>query len=71
MNGIEVFVCSGVSRGLMVRLERTRRGWRQVDLAAAAGVTQAEVSAYERGLRVSPAVELRIHRTMGLATDGS
>ncbi len=35
--------------GLLVRALRRRRGWRQVDLAAAAGVSQATISRLERG----------------------
>lgn len=35
--------------GRIVRQVRRRRGWRQVDLAAAAGVSQAVVSRAERG----------------------
>jgi transcriptional regulator with XRE-family HTH domain len=35
--------------GAVVRAMRRRRGWRQVDLAAAAGVSQASVSLIERG----------------------
>ncbi|MGH2512059.1 MAG: helix-turn-helix domain-containing protein, partial [Candidatus Limnocylindrales bacterium] len=35
--------------GLIIRALRRRRGWRQVDLAAAAGVSQAAISVVERG----------------------
>lgn len=35
--------------GLIIRALRRRRGWRQVDLAAAAGVSQSTVSDAERG----------------------
>ena len=62
----EFFVCTVDRPGMIVRLERTRRGWRQVDVASAAGVTQAEVSALERGQQVIPAVRLRIFRVLEL-----
>jgi transcriptional regulator with XRE-family HTH domain len=62
----ELFVCTVDRPGMIVRLERTRRGWRQVDVASAAGVTQAEVSALERGQQVIPAVRLRIFRVLEL-----
>ena len=51
----ELFIAFNVTFGKLVRLERVRRGWRQADLAEKAGVTQAEVSALERGLYVAPA----------------
>ena len=35
--------------GAAIRLVRTRRGWRQIDLANAAGVSRATVSRIERG----------------------
>lgn len=35
--------------GAVIRLVRTRRGWRQIDLARAAGVSRAMVSRIERG----------------------
>ena len=62
----ELFVATNVAPGMMVRLERTRRGWRQVDLARAAGVTQAEVSSLERGRYVIPVVWHRICRVLDL-----
>ncbi len=53
---------------IAVRLERIRRGWRQVDLAQKAGITQAEVSAFERGQYVIPAVRRRVVQTLDLET---
>ena len=57
--------------GLVIRALRRRRGWRQVDLATHAGVSQSTVSRIERGwfedlsLRtvrsVSSALEARVH----------
>ncbi|MGH2464131.1 MAG: helix-turn-helix domain-containing protein, partial [Candidatus Limnocylindrales bacterium] len=35
--------------GLVIRALRRRRGWRQSDLAAAAGFSQATISGLERG----------------------
>ncbi len=35
--------------GLVIRASRRRRGWRQLDLARAAAVSQSTVSAVERG----------------------
>jgi transcriptional regulator with XRE-family HTH domain len=56
--------------GSVVRVVRIRRRWRQVDLARAAGVSQAMISRIERGhirplslgvlLRVAEALEIRI-----------
>ena len=46
--------------GLQVRLIRVARGLRQVDLADAAGVSQADVSALERGKTISYCARLRI-----------
>jgi len=62
----ELFVATNLTAGMLIRLERTRRGWRQADLAQAAGVTQAEVSALERGLYVIPGVRRRIYRALEL-----
>lgn len=70
MSTNELFVCTNLSPGMLVRLERTRRGLRQVDLAERAGVTQAEISAYERGLYVIPAVAVRIRTTLELDAPG-
>ena len=44
--------------GRGIRAMRMRRGWRQVDLAAAAGVGQSVVSRIERGLGGRAAVEM-------------
>jgi transcriptional regulator with XRE-family HTH domain len=38
-----------VQLGVVVRMSRIRRGWRQGDLAAVAGVTRSDVSRVERG----------------------
>lgn len=62
----EFFVASNLTPGMLVRLERIRRGWRQTDLAKEARVTQAEVSALERGCYVVPVVQQRILLTLGL-----
>jgi len=56
----EFFIATNVSPAMMIRLERIRRGWRQIDLAEKAGVTQAEVSALERGLYIIPSARHRI-----------
>jgi transcriptional regulator with XRE-family HTH domain len=60
MDTNEFFIATNVSLALMVRLERIRRGWRQVDLAEKAGITQAEVSSLERALYVIPAARRRV-----------
>ena len=52
--------------GLQVRLLRILRGMRQVDLAESSGVTQADVSALERGKAISPSAKRRILAGMGL-----
>lgn len=62
----EFFIATKVTPGMLVRLERIRRGWRQSDLAEAADVTQAEVSSTERALYVIPAVRRRIYRVLHL-----
>lgn len=62
----EFFIATNVSSGMLIRLERIRRGWRQIDLAEIAGVTQTEVSALERGLYVIPAACYRILKALGL-----
>ena len=54
------FFIANVNPALLIRLERIRRGWRQVDLAQKAGITQAEVSSLERGLYVIPAARRRV-----------
>ena len=66
----EFFIATNVSPGMLVRLERTRRGWRQIDLAGKAGVTQTEVSALERGLYVIPSARRRILKALDLLDSG-
>jgi transcriptional regulator with XRE-family HTH domain len=56
----ELFIATNVAPGMLIRLSRVHRGWRQKDLAEKAGVTQAEVSALERGLYVIPSVRRRV-----------
>jgi len=65
----EFFIATNVSPAMMIRLERIRRGWRQVDLAERADVTQTEVSALERGLYVIPSARHRILAVLGLLDD--
>jgi len=55
--------------GAKVRLSRVARRWRQIDLANEALVTQADVSALERGKYVCPLVEKRILESLGLVGD--
>lgn len=46
--------------GLAIRAIRRRRGWRQLDLARAAGVSQTHISAIERGqVRSTPLQTIR------------
>jgi transcriptional regulator with XRE-family HTH domain len=59
MDNNEFFIAN-VSPALLIRLERIRRGWRQVDLAEKAGIAQAEVCSLERGLYVIPAARRRV-----------
>jgi transcriptional regulator with XRE-family HTH domain len=67
----ELFIATNVAPGMLIRLSRVRRGWRQKDLAEKAGVTQAEVSALERGLYVIPSVRRRVLVALGLSDEGT
>jgi transcriptional regulator with XRE-family HTH domain len=67
--GTNEFFIANVNPALLIRLERIRRGWRQVDLAEKAGITQAEVSSLERGLYVIPAARRRILIVLGLLNE--
>ena len=69
MEATELFIGTNLTAGMAARLERVRRGWRQVDVARMAGVTQAEVSAFERDRYVIPVVRLRIWKALGLAVE--
>lgn len=65
----EFFIATNVSPALLIRLERISRGWRQIDLARRAGVTQTEVSALERGLYIIPAARRRILEALDLISE--
>ena len=69
MRSTEFFIVPNVTPGMLVRLERTRRRWRQADLAGFAYVTQAEVSSLERGLYVIPPARKRILQALELDTE--
>lgn len=62
----ELFVATNLTSGMLVRLERTRKGLRQADIARIAGVTQAEVSALERDRYVIPVVRKRVYQALDL-----
>ena len=52
---MEILVFSGpFTQGQRIRLSRIARRWRQVDLAAIAGVEQFEISSMELDRRVRP-----------------
>ena len=70
MDTNEFFIATNVSPALKVRLERIRRQWRQIDLAEKAGVTQAEVSAFERGLYIIPSARHRVLIALDLLDEG-
>jgi transcriptional regulator with XRE-family HTH domain len=71
MDTNEFFIATNVSPALKVRLERIRRQWRQIDLAEKAGVTQAEVSAFERGLYIIPSARYRVLIALNLLDEGA
>ena len=54
--------------GRGIRALRMRRGWRQLDLAAAAGVSQSIVSRIERGLGGRLTVEMLAHVAQALGS---
>ncbi len=64
---MDTLIASEVSFGLKVRAARVLCGWRQVDLAAIAEVTQANVSSLERDFPVYPAARQRILAALSLA----
>jgi len=55
-----------VALGLAVRAERARRGWRQADLARAAGLAQRTVHRLEAGQPVGSDNLLRALRPLGM-----
>lgn len=64
-----VFFPFTVPLGTRIRVVRISRGWRQTDLAREALVSQAEVSALERGKYVCAVSECRILNRLGLVGD--
>lgn len=64
---------STFTKRLQVRLRRLRtaKGWRQVDLAKKARVTQALISQLEAGKKASPSVVplLRIAKALGVTVE--
>lgn len=70
MDNTELFVFETHLLPMAIRLERIRRGWRQVDLAQRAGITQAEVSALELGRYVIPSVRDRVLQELNFETGG-
>ena len=62
-NGILVF--SGLSEAKRAQIARIAAGLRQVDVAGLALCTSHDVSAYERGIHVSPVVRSRILSALG------
>ena len=63
----EVLFLDGITLGQRVRVARFLAGWRQVDLAETAGVTQNDVSQLERDVPVYSAARRRILEALGLA----
>ena len=67
MNSTSFFILAdNLPVGLQARILRIRRGWRQVDLALTAGVSQADVSALECGRLIATSVRRRLLETLGL-----
>lgn len=56
---------------MRLRRLRTAKGWRQVDLAKKARVTQALISQLEAGKKASPSVVplLRIAKALGVSVE--
>ena len=56
---------------MTLREARRRKGWTQVELASRTGVTQASISAIERGDVVSPTWETvsRLSKALGIKPD--
>ena len=52
MANTPIFICAPNSKGCLFRLERTRRQWRQLDVAKQAGISQSYVSKAERDLYI-------------------
>lgn len=68
----EIFIFdNALTLGQKVRIARIARRWTQDDLAYEAGVSQANVSAVERDLRVYPLAKERILRVLGLTAEGA
>ena len=61
-----LFIAYDLTLGEMVRLERLKRSWRQIDLASKAGVQMAYITAIEKDRYLSKNRKLKILRALGL-----
>ena len=61
-----LFLDDTITRGQRVRLMRIARRWRQVDLAAIAGVEQHEISRLELDRRIRPNAVKAIFQALDL-----
>lgn len=62
---LPVIFLADYTLGVQIRVLRTCKGWRQIDLSSMAGVTQAEVSAIERDRYVPLSTRRKIVASLG------
>lgn len=65
----DVFVLSGISNGMRVKLTRISKGLRQIDVAAAAHVDTIDITRLEKDRYVLPTHRRRILVVLGLLED--
>ena len=63
---IDVFILEGVTEGQRIRFHRLAKGWRNMDLAVAAHLTQQDVTNVELDRRVPPWKRNRIYAALGM-----
>jgi transcriptional regulator with XRE-family HTH domain len=63
---MDIFIAFDLTLGRRVRLERLSRCWRQIDLASAANVQLADVTAIEKDRYLSRNRRQKILKTLGL-----